>query len=421
MKILFVADQFVPPVYDGSTTVYHSWLKTLKSVGDVYAILFTLKGTPTEETHSFLRQTCRDYLIAQGHAPSPMLKTARALGRFVNGCLFAHPLIEEFGRGPIKAEISRFIAAHKPDVAIVSKLECVHLLGLEILTNLRIPKIIDLHDDFVKREKLGRQLLRDMMAEFPGLASERHFRFRQMRNRLSRFDFTRAHRQESQLLSLFDRVMIASHDEYLAYSARDGIGDRCVHVPWPIEVEINRLERRGAPEFDAGLIAGSNEFNLEGMAFLVREVMPLIRKRRPDFRLLVVGNIISSYLATGLPTEGLVLAGMVDDLSEFYSRIKVCVVPLLKGTGVSLKTLEGIRYGLPVVATTMGARGLGEQNLPDLHVADAPETIAERVLSLLDGHPVAASMAAVNRSNGSASDDQWKRFLRICQEFGVKD
>jgi glycosyltransferase involved in cell wall biosynthesis len=124
---------------------------------------------------------------------------------------------------------------------------------------------------------------------------------------------------------------------------------------------------------------------------------------------------------TGLPTEGLVLAGMVKDLSEFYGRVKVCIVPLLNGTGVSLKTLEGIRYGLPVVATTMGARGLGGQNLPNLHVADSPETFAETVLSLLNGYPVAASAAAVNRSNGSASDDQWKRFLRICQEFGVKD
>jgi hypothetical protein len=63
-KILLVAEQFVPPIYDGSTTVYHFLLKALKSVGDVYAILFTLKGTPTEKTHSFLRQWCGDYLIA---------------------------------------------------------------------------------------------------------------------------------------------------------------------------------------------------------------------------------------------------------------------------------------------------------------------------------------------------------------------
>ena len=80
MKILFIAEQFIPPIYDGSTTVYHSWLKALKSVGDVYAILFSLKGTATEETHSFLRQTFGDYLIPQGLAKSPSLNASTSAG-----------------------------------------------------------------------------------------------------------------------------------------------------------------------------------------------------------------------------------------------------------------------------------------------------------------------------------------------------
>lgn len=418
MKILFVAEQFVPPVYDGSTTVYHSWLKTLKSAGEVYAILFKHKGTPADETHSFLRQTCRDYLILQGRAGSPALKTLRALGRAINGCLFAHPLIEEFGRGTIKAEISRFIAAHKPDVTVVSKLDCVHLMGLEVLANLRAPKILDLHDDFVTREKLGRQLLCDVMAEFPGLANERHFQIWRMRNRLSRFNFARAQRQEARLLSLFDRIMISSYEEFLAYSAREEIGDRCVHAPWPIEINIRPLERNVAPEYDAGLIAAGNEFNLEGMAFLIREVMPLIRKRRSDFRLLVAGNIVSSYLATGLPTEGVALGGMVDDLAEFYGRVKVCLVPLLNGTGVSLKTLEALSYGLPVVATTKGARGLGGLKPPNLYVADTAPDFAETALSLLEHWPRGGVNTPVNRPHGSP-EDYLSRFIQICKEAKV--
>jgi glycosyltransferase involved in cell wall biosynthesis len=419
MKILFVAEQFVPPIYDGSTTVYHSWLKALKSVGDVYAILFTLKETPGEETHSFLRQTCRDYLILRGRNQSSLLKTARALGRFVNGCLFAPPLIEEFGRRPVKIAISQFLAAHKPDLALVSKLECVHLLGLDVLSSLRIPKFMDLHDDHVARERLVRQALRDALAQFPSLINDRYYQLKRMRNRLSRHDDARARRQECRLLKLFDRIMIASYEEYLAYAAMEEIGDRCVHVPWPIEVDINPIGRCGVPEFDAGLIAATNEFNLEGMAFLVREVLPLIRKQRPDFRLLVAGSIADTFSITGLPTEGLTLAGTVKDLSEFYSRIRVSLVPLLNGTGVSLKTLEGIRYGLPVVATPMGARGLGGQDLPNLYVADTPETFANTALSLLDHYPVATDASNGNGSNGS-SNDQWKRFLRICDEVGIK-
>ncbi|MGH9839808.1 MAG: glycosyltransferase family 4 protein [Blastocatellia bacterium] len=418
MKILFVAEQFVPPVYDGSSAVYEAWLRSLKEIGDLYPIFFTLKGTPSTETHSYLRRMCRDYLILPGHAPSPVLKTARALGRFVNASLFARSLIEEFGRRPIKTAISQFISRNEPDIALISKLECIHLLGLDLLAGLRIPKLIDLHDDYVMREKLEREILRDTLAEFPSLASYRHFRHPRLRHRLSRLDLASARQQECRLLDLFDRIMISSQEEYVAYSARDGLGDRCVHVPWPIEVEVRPVERAGAPEFDAGLIAAGNVFNLEGLAFLVREVMPLIRKRRPGFRLLLVGNIAEAFLISGLPTEGLVVAGEVKDLSEFYGRIKVCVVPLLNGTGVSLKTLEALGYGLPVVATRMGARGLGGQDLPNLHVADTAEAFAETVLSLLEGGADAAVATAANRSNGSSSDCL-KRFVQICMVLGV--
>ncbi len=419
MKILFIADQFVPPVYDGSTAVYQSWLKTLKSVGEVYAILFTQREAPTAETHSYLSQTCRDYLILRGHAGSQALKTARALGRYVNKSLFAHSMIEEFNRRQIKRAISRFISAHGPDVAVVSKLDCVHLVGYKLLAGLRIPKFIDLHDDFVRREKLSRQIINRTLSEFPSLAGDSYFRLKRIRQRLSRFDYDRARRQEFRLLDLFDRIMISSYEEYSAYSARDGVGDRCVHLPWPMEVDFKPLKHNGTPDCDAGLISAGNEFNLEGLSFMVRKVMPLVRKQRPGFRLLLVGNITSSFLMTGLPTEGLVLGGEVKEPSDFYKRIKVSVVPLLNGTGVSLKALEGLRYGLPVVATSVGARGLIRQDLPNLHLADTPETFADTIVAHLDDYTNGAGDA---HRNGSARSqiDQLERFVQICKEAGVK-
>jgi glycosyltransferase involved in cell wall biosynthesis len=415
MKILFVAEQFVPPVYDGSTTVYEAWLKLLQSIGEVHAIFFSLKGTPSAETHSFLRRTCRDYLILPGHAPSRALKTARALGRFANGSLFAPPRIEEFGRRPIQAAISQFISTRQPEVALISKLECVHLLGRDVLAGLRIPKLLDLHDDFVRREDLERRVLRELSEEFPALARDRYLKRTRMRHRLSRLDVARAREQEDRMLSLFDRIMISSHEEYAAYSARDGLRDRCARVPWPIDVAIEPVAPGAATEFDAGLVAAGNVFNLEGLSFFIKEVLPLIRRRRPGFRLLLVGNIAEPFSLMGLPTDGVEVAGEVRDLSTFYSRIKVCIVPLLNGTGVSLKTLEGLRHGLPVVATSKGARGLARQDLPNLYVMDAAEAMAETVLSLLEGRLRAVSRPVANQS----PNEYGKRFIQLCREVGV--
>jgi len=419
MKILFFAEQFVPPVYDGSSAVYESWLRALKEIGDLYPIFFTLRGEPGAETHAYLRRMCRDYLILPGRAQSPLLKTARAIGRFINGSLFAHPLIEQFGRRAVKSAISRFIAKNEPDVALINKLECVQLIGHDILAALRIPKILDLHDDFVAREKLEWQLLRDILAELPSLASDPHLRLVRIRHRLSRLDPARARRQENRLLNLFNQIMISSDEEYVAYSARDGLGARCVHAPWPIKVEARPVKRVEAPEFDAGLIATGNVFNIEGLKFLVREALPLIRQQRPGFRLLLAGNIARAFLNSGLPTDGVIVTGEIKNQSEFYGRIKICLVPLRNGTGVSIKTMEALSYGLPVVATRIGARGLGGQELPNLHLADTAEGFAEKTLSLLDRWPNGAGDFSVYRSDGSGGDEL-KRFVQLCANLGVK-
>jgi hypothetical protein len=110
---------------------------------------------------------------------------------------------------------------------------------------------------------------------------------------------------------------------------------------------------------------------------------------------------------------------MVDDLSDFYGRVKVCLVPLLNGTGVSLKTMEPLSYGLPVVATTKGARGLGDRNPPNLHVADTAEGFAETTLSLLEDWPYTTGNTPVYRSNGSLGNDLY-RFVQLCEEIGIK-
>jgi hypothetical protein len=116
--------------------------------------------------------------------------------------------------------------------------------------------------------------------------------------------------------------------------------------------------------------------------------------------------------------EGLELAGMVDDPSDFYGRVKVCLVPLLNGAGVSLKTMEPLSYGLPVLATTKGARGLGDRNPPNLHVADTARAFAETTLSLLEGWPNTAVKTSVIRSNGSP-EDSINRFVQLCKKFGL--
>ena len=61
---------------------------------------------------------------------------------------------------------------------------------------------------------------------------------------------------------------------------------------------------------------------------------------------------------------------------------KVCVVPLLSGSGTRFKILEAWAAGRAVVSTTLGAEGLGARDGEHLLLADDPDDFADAVLRL---------------------------------------
>jgi glycosyltransferase involved in cell wall biosynthesis len=73
----------------------------------------------------------------------------------------------------------------------------------------------------------------------------------------------------------------------------------------------------------------------------------------------------------------------VDDVADFYARVAVVVVPLLSGTGVSIKTLEAIEYRKPVVASRVGVRGLPLHLPPSVVVAEQPAEFAHAIEKFL--------------------------------------
>jgi glycosyltransferase involved in cell wall biosynthesis len=57
-------------------------------------------------------------------------------------------------------------------------------------------------------------------------------------------------------------------------------------------------------------------------------------------------------------TDGIELKGYVEDLDGFYASVDLVVAPLLDGEGAPTKVMEALGYGVPVVGTPTGLRGV---------------------------------------------------------------
>ena len=121
--------------------------------------------------------------------------------------------------------------------------------------------------------------------------------------------------------------------------------------------------------------------NRNGLAFLLKQVMPLVWERLPEAHLVVVGR--GSTEPPGDPRVEML--GFVDDLESVYARVACAAVPLLEGGGSPLKFIEAMAHGLPVVATPRAAAGLEVRAGEHFLEAGTPETFARALVDVLSG------------------------------------
>ena len=66
--------------------------------------------------------------------------------------------------------------------------------------------------------------------------------------------------------------------------------------------------------------------------------------------------------------------GEVKDVTPYYLKNNIAIVPLLEGSGTRLKILEAMSFGLPVISTCIGAEGI--DYIENKHIIIANDPIA---------------------------------------------
>ena len=62
----------------------------------------------------------------------------------------------------------------------------------------------------------------------------------------------------------------------------------------------------------------------------------------------------------------------------------IMIVPLMAGSGVRIKILEGLSLGIPIVTTSIGAEGINVENHKHLVIADTAQDFADGLLSFTE-------------------------------------
>lgn len=204
------------------------------------------------------------------------------------------------------------------------------------------------------------------------------------------------YRREARVLGAFEALAAARASVTMVVTPREQETLRVMAPTAHIEVvpngvDLEALRPQTPPSATPNVVfCGVMNYapNAHAATWLARDIWPLVRARRPDATLTLVGSEpTAAVVALASSDMGIVVTGAVPDVRPYLWNAAVAAAPIVTARGIQNKVLEAVAAGLPTVVTPNIAEALPRQILPAITSAAGTEAIAASIVDLLNQSP----------------------------------
>ncbi len=187
---------------------------------------------------------------------------------------------------------------------------------------------------------------------------------------------------QSKRLCAFEKNAIANLDVTLAISKEDedallqlSPGANTIIVPAGMDID----EREPIVSKSNNLFfIGSFDWmpNLQGIEWFFENIWQSVANTFPEIKFFIAGKKMPESIYK-LKSDTVIPVGEVANAKDFVTSNDIMIVPIISGSGIRIKILEGMALGKPVIATTIAAEGLGLTHNENILIANTAAEFIE--------------------------------------------
>lgn len=174
-------------------------------------------------------------------------------------------------------------------------------------------------------------------------------------------------------------------DRDLATFKSNGYSSRAMTSPIGLMMEDYKMETslslQEEKDYKVGFIGSLDWWpNIEGLNWFMEDIWPVIHRSCPHIELHIAGRN-GQKGQFGNSGDNINYLGEVPDAIAFMKKCDLMIVPLLSGSGMRVKILEGMAIGKAIVTTSLGLEGIHAKDGYEVLVADTAKDFIEMILS----------------------------------------
>lgn len=358
MNILYFAPIRIYPTGHGNIATVRRYLERLRQNGHkVHYVFFDEQNVPSFDL--FYAQNFVDTL--------DIVKCNGALRNRTNG----YYEFDSWYQNGVGEKIAELCKIYKVDVVI-----CTYVMYSKLLEFVpdNILKIIDTHDKMSDRHL--NLIKNNIPDEFFSCTKEDEAKY------LNRADIVWSRRDEE--TQYFNFIM--GNHKTITVSHFD---------------EPNFLKKNIDKIKTIGFLASDNNVNARMVIDFAEELLKHNEFLKTDMEVIIGGDVKkildrNENFLKKIQHSPIKLVGRFEKLEDFYNTVDAVVVPIMFGTGINIKMIEAMSFGIPVISTKCGIKGVDSSS--KYHSANSMKELLDKIVELYNNSQDLSKLTELSKS-----------------------